>query len=1096
MNTFTSLVLTQLTVPPGNLLYYTILAFATGGALLSAFFNGRTSRDNRSNRIITGLAALLLAQAVVFIISILGWQGWIEPEVILPPIDRAMLLFSVLIICWMFAFPEPQRNADRVVILLGLAVVIGAVVSCFTWQSTLESNPATTTFSGFYSYNQSVDNRSWQVLSILGTLVGIVVLHMRKQTGMWNGIILLAMGFLGHVGSLILPTAGDYSGLIRLAYMAAFPFLLTLPQRLIQIPEQHVVPLLPDPDIRRESALPLSPHRLHGIDAATFEALLSLATENELPIKWQAITHAVAKALQADYCFSICLIEAESLLNISGGYDLVNEKPINPTVLKKNAAKILANALKSGHSLRISANTAVDAKGLAEALGLNRLGHLLFTSIPSSEKGSLGGLLLLSPNSDRAWSINDQAYLTSVAAALAPIVGNKQEVATVAVEAAQVAAPLEKEEPTPSEEKSSGEDAAKIESLESSLKQAEQTINTLQAEKTALQAEMDEKIKKLSEQHEHEANEKLQAMEAEARQAVQLLQDENAALRSELEFQSDSMLKQLESEKAELQTGHEVEANRLNEQLQEKEQAIEHLMKENSELRLEIKIQTSSLVKQMELKNTLLVSSEESQRTMQQLQAENEKIRAELEIQTATMMKQVEIRNSFLSAHEELQHNIRNLQIRNTELESEMESQALKMEQRERELLATHQEMQYAIQQMEQENSQLQSELELQSSALVKQVELKNSVISRQEEAQNSIQQLQNKIEELQLEMELQSATLIKQMEIKNSLVSSREDLERTIEELQNRIAEMRLEMEMKATTSSRALEKELKAAVQEKAHLQNQLSDLKMEMQRLEMNQRAAPGNMVLVQNLHEPLSSISGYADLLLGDSLGSMGSLQRKYVERIKASTEQMGMMLNERPKVAAMDKSGRATVAPRLTSMPIRAKTASMELKLEALDLLSVAETAVARTSGQVRGKKIMLELSLPRKLPAINSNQEAAQKLLESLLQNAITVSPEGGVISLKIQKKVEAEREYALIQVGDSGGGIAENDISYLLERTQHGGNTPMRGAASDGAELKSVKELVDAHQGRMAIESHEGKGATINIMLPIAKANSGGNER
>src|SRR5574337_628058 len=88
--------------------------------------------------------------------------------------------------------------------------------------------------------------------------------------------------------------------------------------------------------------------------------------------------------------------------------------------------------------------------------------------------------------------------------------------------------------------------------------------------------------------------------------------------------------------------------------------------------------------------------------------------------------------------------------------------------------------------------------------------------------------------------------------------------------------------------------------------------------------------------QELRQPMSSIIGYTDLLLGESVGILGALQRKFVERIKASTERIGSLIDDLIQMTTLE-SGLA------------------DLKPEPVDLNTIIDNAMAYTSSQVREK---------------------------------------------------------------------------------------------------------------------------------------------
>jgi signal transduction histidine kinase len=422
MNAFIQQILTQLTVPPGDLIYHIVLVFAVASALQSAFNHWRASEFPQARRAFVGLMILLGAQILIFLISGLGWQALIDPKAVLPPMDRAFLAFGIVWITWLYAFPEPNRSADAGAILLSMFIITGLGLSLISWQQQI-INPATATLS----YNLTMDDFIWQVGSLLLTMLGMAVIFVRKPDGMWYGILLLFLGFLGHIGQMLIGLEGDYSGIVRLAYMAAFPILLTLPQRFATVsfsePSAPVKPTILKPDVGRPE------RRRYSTDPKTFHALLAVAAENNSTKMSQAITRAIAQTMLADLSFMIYLTDDNNQMVIAGGYDLIREDSLEGGSLSKNSIPMLANSIQRGRALRLpSSSTSADIKGLGDILGLTNPGHLLYVPILTPEKETLGGILLLSPYSDRTWSAEDQAFLTNIAVSLVPIIQRNQRI--------------------------------------------------------------------------------------------------------------------------------------------------------------------------------------------------------------------------------------------------------------------------------------------------------------------------------------------------------------------------------------------------------------------------------------------------------------------------------------------------------------------------------------------------------------------------------------------------------------------------------------------------------------------------------------------
>ncbi|MDD2923025.1 MAG: GAF domain-containing protein, partial [Anaerolineales bacterium] len=422
MSAFSSLILTQLTVPPGDLIYYTVLVFAIASALQSAFNHWRVSEFPQARQAFIGLGILLLAQVVMFLFSGLGWQNIIDPTLILPPMDRAFVIFGIICITWLYAFPEPNRAADAIAALASFLILVALGLTLALWKTQIAD----------YSYNFTDGDWFWQISSLLAALTGIIILFVRKPDGMWNGITLLGIGAAGHVGHLLMQIEGNYSGIVRLAYMAAYPILLTLPQRFAfpntpPAPARTIAPAARSA-IGKSDTESLSERRRYSTDPKTFQALLALAAESTPAKVSQAITRAIAQTMLADLCFMIYLTDNNNQMVIAGGYDLIREDSLEGGSLNKNTIPMLTNSLQRGRPLRMPASsTSADIKGLSDILGLTNPGHLLSVPIVTPDKETLGGVLLLSPYSDRTWTAEDQSFLTSVSSSLVPIIKRSQK---------------------------------------------------------------------------------------------------------------------------------------------------------------------------------------------------------------------------------------------------------------------------------------------------------------------------------------------------------------------------------------------------------------------------------------------------------------------------------------------------------------------------------------------------------------------------------------------------------------------------------------------------------------------------------------------
>ena len=410
-----------LTQGTGSLIYHLLLVFSIAGALQSAFVNWKSSEFPQARRTMFGLGMLLVAQIVLFFVSALGVQGLINLPVFLPPLDRAITLFSIVWLIWLWAFPEPSRPADAGTWLLSLLVISALGLS-------LASSSSEPPLS---SYNLTAADSYWQLASIGFSLLGILILAVRRPNGWGYGLAVFLLSFAGHLLYMMIGrTEGDFPGAVRLAHMAAYPILLTLPQRFPTAPNALT-------SIKQQDA-PTGERRKYSTDPKTFHALLALAGESSTDKLSQAITRAIAQTMLADLCFLIYLTDNNNQMQIASGYDLIREENLESGSLNKTVIPMLTNALQRGRPLRLpSSSTSADIKGLSDLLGLSSPGHLLSVPIISPDKEPLGGVLLLSPYSNRLWSAEDQAFLTNIAVSLVPIIQRGQKMSSLEIKGEQ-----------------------------------------------------------------------------------------------------------------------------------------------------------------------------------------------------------------------------------------------------------------------------------------------------------------------------------------------------------------------------------------------------------------------------------------------------------------------------------------------------------------------------------------------------------------------------------------------------------------------------------------------------------------------------------
>jgi len=313
------------------------------------------------------------------------------------------------------------------------------------------------------------------------------------------------------------------------------------------------------------------------------------------------------------------------------------------------------------------------------------------------------------------------------------------------------------------------------------------------------------------------------------------------------------------------------------------------------------------------------------------------------------------------------------------------------------------------------------------------------------------------------------------QMQAENlaALIAAQEESQKTIETLKGENERLRKSGSSGTGGAAGQLEAELKHALQESARMQNALAQANIKILELE-NRPASPMTTDQVeviasisQELRQPMSSIVGYTDLLLGESVGILGALQRKFVERIKSSTERIGGLVDDLIQITTLE-------------------TGIREFNPEMIDLNLIIDNAMAYTGTQIREKNITLRLDIPETPPKLQTDRDALQQVLIHLLQNASAATPTEGTITLRVQTQSEDANHYLLIQVADTGGGISASDITRVFARRYRADNSLIQGLGDTGVGLSIAKTLVEAQNGRIWVETDMGTGSTFSVLLPI----------
>lgn len=161
---------------------------------------------------------------------------------------------------------------------------------------------------------------------------------------------------------------------------------------------------------------------------------------------------------------------------------------------------------------------------------------------------------------------------------------------------------------------------------------------------------------------------------------------------------------------------------------------------------------------------------------------------------------------------------------------------------------------------------------------------------------------------------------------------------------------------------------------------------------------------------------------------------------------------------------------------------RIEAGLLALVLGPLPVARLLQRLRRQYSAEARRRRLQLDVASAPDSLVLEGDMLALERVLVNLVHNALKFTPAGGTI------RVHAERQgdMAVITVKDTGPGIAAEDRSFLFEKYHH--PTPSRQHEGTGLGLVIVKALVEAHRGRVEVDSRPGHGACFTLYLPLWK--------
>lgn len=216
----------------------------------------------------------------------------------------------------------------------------------------------------------------------------------------------------------------------------------------------------------------------------------------------------------------------------------------------------------------------------------------------------------------------------------------------------------------------------------------------------------------------------------------------------------------------------------------------------------------------------------------------------------------------------------------------------------------------------------------------------------------------------------------------------------------------------------------------------------------------------------LRSPLAAIAGYVELLRSKPLDTIAVEKReKALGIIQESTNRLTHFINDILDLAKL-KAGHA------------------EVRRKPLNLIELVEEITGLFHPLFEKKNIQCSVDIPEMVPVVQADTEKIRQVLTNLLSNALKFTPSQG----KIRILARNQPEFVEVSVQDTGVGVPDDQKEAIFERFRQvkSGHETVVGQKGTGLGLAIAKGNVEAHGGRIWIESELGRGTTVHFTLPI----------
>ena len=225
------------------------------------------------------------------------------------------------------------------------------------------------------------------------------------------------------------------------------------------------------------------------------------------------------------------------------------------------------------------------------------------------------------------------------------------------------------------------------------------------------------------------------------------------------------------------------------------------------------------------------------------------------------------------------------------------------------------------------------------------------------------------------------------------------------------------------------------------------------------------------LLYEIRNPLGTVKSAVSFLLRGMAGPLSDQQHEVLNHLDTATAKMVALISDMIDLTKFEL-GRVNLEKKPTT------------------LQEFIPSICSRLEPQAQAKKITLNSAIAQNIPTIELDAEKIDQVVTNLIDNAVKYSVEGGTVAVNASmvtvQSDGKQKNFVEISVKDSGAGISHDELPYVFDKYKEFLTGKKSEKKTTGLGLAICRSIVEAHNGRMDVESEIGKGSTFKLLLPV----------